>query len=334
MPTIHAKTIIPQRPGVYASFPTLITHGTDVYMFYRQGRTDPSQVHGLNGKVRCLRIPTANLLASLTASVDEALLPKTDTELPFAGPNELDAIASRLDDNLFALGTRTYLAGRLCQAYISFAGAPQFTHRAPLSLPDLHTPIFYGQGFASPQGYVFPAYGRLATDRVTRPLLLVTEDCASFRVLSTLPTNLDGRVILNECSVVHDGEAYLCFIRQDSEPFGIWLSRSVDLLTWSAPRKLITKAHAPMALNVNNTIYLAYRDLSAPDETRIRLCTPFASGMDYVLDTYRGNPYDGGYVSLCSAQDRLLAAYYLGNPQGEPCIKLSTMALCHSASCH
>lgn len=328
MPTIHAKTIIPQRFGAYASFPTLITHGEDVCMFYRLGRSDNSQVHGLDGKVRCWRISTADLLSGLASSEDEGPLPGTDTELPFAGPNELDAVASRLDDNLFALGTRTYLAGRLCQAYISFADKPQFTHRATLSLPDLHPPIFYGQGFPSPQGYVFPAYGRIATDRVTRPLLLVTEDCASFRVLSTLPTNLDGRVILNECSVVHDGEAYLCFIRQDSEPFGIWLSQSVDLLTWTVPRKLITKAHAPMALSVNNTIYLAYRDLSAPEETRIRLCTPFAPGLDVVLATYRGNPYDGGYVSLCTAQDHLLAAYYLGNIQGEPCIKLAAIALC------
>lgn len=331
MPTFHAKTIIPQRPGVYASFPTLITHGTDVYMFYRQGRTDPSQVHGLDGKVRCLRVPTANLLSSLASPVDDEPFYGIDTELPFTSPNELDAIASRLGSNLYALATRTYLAGRLCQAYISFAGAPQFTHRAPLSLPDMHTPIFYGQGFASPQGYVFPAYGQFTTDRVTRPLMLVTEDCASFRILSALPTDLDDGVILNECSVVHDGEAYLCFIRQDSEPFGIWLSRSDDLLTWSVPRKIINKAHAPVALSVNNTIYLAYRDLSMPEETRIRLCTPFAADLDVVLDTYRGNPYDGGYVSLCTAHDHLLAAYYLGNPQGEPCIKLAVIPLCYGS---
>lgn len=318
------KTIIPHTSGVYSAFPTLVTWDDQLYMFYRQGRPNRAQMHGLNGTVRCFQIALNSLRAQFNTA-EESIYPYgQDYELPFHSPNELDAIASRLDDTHYTLATRSYILKGINQPYISFSSQPVFSTRMPVNLPELIWLVFYGRAFAAPAGWIFPAYGSLKADAINRPLLLISRDQMSLELLTTLPSQWDGQTLLNEHSIVFDGQRYISFIRQDSPPFGIWYATSVNLLTWSEPRQLYAQAHAPTALQVNETLYLAWRDLSADRQTRIRLATPWAaSSRDLILDTYFGNPYDGGYSSLLALENALLVAYYLGNEAAEPHIKMA-----------
>lgn len=322
---MFTKTIIPRIPGLYSSFPTMVTDENNLYIYYRQGKADPSQVHGLDGRVRHFEISKELLMEKLSDPEDLLYSWGIDQELDFHSDNELDSICSNLGEGLYSLATRNYVAGKINQPYISFSQNLNFLTRDPVKFSELQSLVFYGQAFSSPIGYIFPAYGRLQSDLISRPLLLITEDKKSFRILAKIPSKINGEIILNEHSIVYHNNEYISFIRQDSRPFGIWVSRSVDLLTWSKPESLVEKAHAPIALKMKGKIFLAYRDLSEKGLTKVRLCTPFDGNFDLILDNYPGNPYDGGYVSLCQAEDYLLATYYLGNEQGEPYIKLAAV---------
>ncbi len=312
------KTIVPHIQGVYSSFPTMIIHGTDLFIYYRQGKACSSQVHGLHGRVRCFEINLNLMMEKISSSEDSLFSYGTDRELAFCSENELDSICSDLGDGYFSLATRTYLAGKINQPYVSFSQGADFNARIPVVIDQLQSLIFYGKAFKSSMGYLLPAYGRLKSDLISRPLVLTTYDFRDFRLLAKLPSKIQGSVVLNEHSIVDNEGQFVSFIRQDSKPFGIWMSKSDNLLTWTKPVQLYEKAHAPIAINISGKIFLAFRDLSEKGMTRVRLSTPFDNDLDVILDTYSGNPYDGGYVYLCQAGKYLLAVYYLGNEQGEP----------------
>ncbi|MBF0537451.1 MAG: exo-alpha-sialidase, partial [Nitrospirae bacterium] len=82
------KTIIAQRDNVYSSFPTMVEHAGDVYIYYRQGHKDSYQCHGLNGRVRCLRVNKAALLKHFAEANDSPVLLAGDDLCVFDGDQE------------------------------------------------------------------------------------------------------------------------------------------------------------------------------------------------------------------------------------------------------
>ncbi len=103
------KTLIPQQKDTYSSFPTITRCQDKFYVFYRQGTKNTGRCHGLMGTVRCYTIPVTQLWAELNSCKEIIYDPARDQALPFSSENELDAIVSHLDDNLYSLVTRTYM---------------------------------------------------------------------------------------------------------------------------------------------------------------------------------------------------------------------------------
>lgn len=326
---IVRKTVIPRREKTYSSFPTLATNGDHVYVFFRQGRTSNRQCHGLDGVVKSFRIKKHILFQALRDDQVESLyqLGWETTIFGSEGENEIDSIVSQPAENVYTLATRLYNPPQPLKSYISFSGTPCFQERREVRVKGVQWLVFYGKALRSPEGYVFPAYGALEGEEFSRPLLLVTGGGELWELLSCLPSKLKGSIILNESSVAHDGERYVIFMRQDTPPYGIWYATSFDLQAWSEPRPLLEKAHAPMSLKVGDRIYLTFRDLSDPEVSAVSLLTPLDGGRKTVIDTYRGNLYDGGYTDLLAVDGHLLIVYYLGNERAEPEIRLAALPL-------
>lgn len=323
------KTVIPRRVNTYSSFPTLTAHGEFIYVFFRQGRTSNRQCHGVDGVVKCFEIEKEVLLRALGDDRVTGLfdLGRETTVFGSAGANEIDAIVSRPAENVYTLATRLYSHPQPPKSYISFSDTPRFQDRREVRVKGVRWLVFYGKAFRSPAGYVFPAYGVLEGEGFSRPLLLVTGNGKSWELLSYLPSKLKGNIILNESSVVHDGERYVIFMRRDTPPYGIWYATSSDLQAWSEPQPLLDKAHAPMSLKVGDRIYLTFRDLSDPEASAVSLLTPLNGGRKTVIDTYHGDLYDGGYTDLLAMDGHLLIVYYLGNERAEPEIRLAALPL-------
>lgn len=320
------KIIIPRQKNLYSSFPTMTTDDKNLYIFYRQAKTDEDFVHGYYGKVNCFKIEQQAFLEAMRSDKQTIFsLGKHETVFSSTKQNEIDAIVSKLDKNLYTLVTRQYLPKKLNQPYLSVSNSPTFNERKAIQHPDLQWFVLYGKALKSTEGYIFPAYGSSKSEPGQRPFLLQTDDFTTWSILSTLPLNED--YILNESSIVfHDG-LYTIFMRDNKLPFGIWHAESKDLKQWTKPTKLITHAHAPITLLHNGKLFLTYRDLSVNKKWLTSLIEPFTSKQKIILDQYEGNPYDGGYSDLIVIKDQLICVYYSGNEDGEPEIKCSILNL-------
>lgn len=320
------KIIIPRQNNLYSSFPTMTTDDKNLYIFYRRAKTDEDFVHGYYGKVNVFKIERQTFLKAMQS--DEPMIfshGEHETVFSSTKQNEIDAIVSKLDKNLYSLVTRQYLPKKLNQPYISVSDSLSFSDRKAIQHPNIQWFVLYGKAFKSNDGYIFPAYGSLTSEPGQRPFLLQTDDFTSWSILSTLPLNED--YILNESSIVfHDG-LYTIFMRDNKLPFRIWTAESSDLKQWTKPAKLMTHAHAPMTLLHNNKLFLTFRDLSINKKWSTSLIEPFSSKKKIILDRYEGNPYDGGYSDLLVMDEQLICAYYSGNEDGEPEIKCSMINL-------
>ncbi len=322
------KTLVPQIKDSYSSFPTFTEHDNRIFVFYRQGIKSDAQIHGVHGRVKCFEIDKGLCLNQFENNKIESLYELGKDYTIFEGKNEIDAIVSRLEDNVFSLSTRIYIKKQPMETYVSFSDVPYFKERKEIIIRGAEWIVFYGKAFKWEQGYVFPAYGELSELEGERPLLLITDDFSSWEVLSYLPGNFYG-FTLNESSIVFDGEKYFIFMREETKPFaadtesfGIWYSTSNDLQKWSPPEKLISWAHAPMTVFRNGRIYLTFRELVSDDTTIISLISPFSDLDKLIIDTYKGNPYDGGYTDIGIIDERLFVIYYTGNDEGEPYLKI------------
>ncbi|MZP29874.1 hypothetical protein GTO91_09185 [Heliobacterium undosum] len=348
---IARRTLVPRQRNLYSAFPTFTEYRDKIYVFYRQGVTSARQCHGVDGAVRCLQLDKGEFLERMRHESEEGFLDAGEDDVVFRSENEIDAIVSRLDEDLFTLCTRTYMRGRICPAFVSVADEPRFTERRAVELKGVEWIVFYGKAVKSPAGFIFPAYGILKGEGFTRPLVIVTDDFEHWDLLSYLPSGIDGAV-LNESTVVFDGNRYQMFSRQDISPFGIWLAESEDLQRWSTPRRMISRAHAPMAVTLPGGIALTYRELLAKEKSAVAVRflrsgeTPIgdaccAAGSDgnsdrrdeparidapsLTIDHYEGNPYDGGYTDLGLVDDDLVIVYYHGNEEGEPSIRAAAL---------
>ncbi|WLR50561.1 sialidase family protein [Bacillus tianshenii] len=314
------KTIIPRKPFTYSSFPTITMHNDDVFLYYRQGRTSRSFVHGYEGSVKRWKINKNRLIENFEN--DRLIVHDRGyetTTFENRNENELDAIVSKLDDNLYSLVTRCYLPRKLNQPYVSISTTPEFDKRTPVKVPEVQWCVLYGKAFSSEHGYVFPAYGSLRNEPGERAFLLVTEDGKHWSVLSALPLN-PKEYILNESSVTCDGEQYTIYMRSNKFPFAIWKSHSDDLIEWTLPERAIEKAQAPMAITYQHNTYVTYRDFSISHRWATSLKVNDNSPIR--LEEYVGNPYDGGYSDLIMLNDKqLFVTYYNGNQAAEPFIR-------------
>lgn len=287
--------------------------------------TNTSYTHGLNGKVLRLKIKISDLEKIFRDKIELPLLEFADTRLVFSAENELDAIVSRLGKNLFSLCTRNHVHGVLNECYVSFSNEPEFIEREPVKIKDIFLHAFYGKAFKSSYGYVFPAYGAFKKDGEQRPVLLVT-DTEKWDILSFLPArNKEGRR-LNECSVVCYENRWHMFIREDEPPYGIWWAESDDLVNWTEPERLIIKAHAPMGIRVGKEVLIGFRYLMDKELYAVGFLYPFCENrMIHIVDTYRGNMFDGGYCDLGVVNGKVLMIYYIGNEEASPFIKLKLL---------
>ena len=317
--------LVPHRKGIYSSFPTFAEYKGDLFIYYRQGRTNVTYVHGLNGRVLRLKIKISDLEETIEGKSDVPLWELAEKRVVFNAENELDSIVSKLEDNLFSLCTRNHVHGVLNECFVSFNNEPEFTEREPVKIKGISIHAFYGKAFKSPYGYVFPAYGAFEKDGEQRPLLLVT-DTQKWDVLSFLPAKSKEARRLNECSVIHHKSRWHIFIREDEPPYGIWWAVSKDLIEWTEPVKIVTKAHAPMGIVVGNEVLVAFRYLINNGLHAIGYIYPFCeSKVIHIADTYRGNMFDGGYCDLGIINNKVLMIYYLGNEEASPYIKLKVL---------
>ncbi|MCI4625221.1 MAG: glycoside hydrolase [Candidatus Magnetoovum sp. WYHC-5] len=316
---LSKRIFIPQAKNLYPSFPTFTEWDEKVYIFYRMGIKDESQPHGLYGKVICTVIEKKQFLDY------PALTDLASGTVVFESANELDAIVSKVDSAMFTLCTRTYVKGKIGKTYMSVSESPEFSQRIEVCVKGVEWLVFYGKAFRADSMVVFPAYGVLSGQQKTCPLVIATEDFKGFHLLSYIKEVCQPDIILNENTIVHNGRQFLMFIRQDNPPFGLWYCTSTELIKkWSMPKKLVENAHAPMAFNYNDKTLLLYRGLINKKSSTVMLSTVVDNNViSNAIDTYDGNPYDGGYGDIGIIDNRLFVIYYLGNVSGEPCIKVA-----------
>ncbi len=312
------KTLVPQIKDTYSSFPTFTEHDGKIFVFYRQSVKSDIQCHGIEGKVRCFEIDKELFLKMFENDNEADLYSFGKDYTVFESENEIDAIVSRLGENTFSLCTRTFMKNLPVRTYISVSDTPHFKERHEVKIKGAEWMVFYGKAFKWDQGFVFPAYGDLKGER---PMLLITDDFRSWDVLSLLPANLSG-MALNESSVVFDSEKYIIFMREDTGSFGIWYSTSHDLQSWTAPEKLISFAQAPMSVCRNGRIFLTFREFLDEDKAAVSLMSPFSDTGVLTIETYNGDPYDGGYTDIGFIDDRMFIVYYTGNECGEPYLRI------------
>ncbi|HBR18387.1 MAG TPA: hypothetical protein DD725_12475 [Deltaproteobacteria bacterium] len=312
------KIIIPQKENTYSSFPTFTEYDDKIFIFYRQAVKNNKQCHGIKGKVKCFEIEKELFLKCFENKKSETLYNYGNESIVFKEGNEFDAIVSRLDTNIFSLATRTYIK-KTMKTFVSFSDSPVFKDRVEVKIEGIEWLAFYGKALKCEQGYVFPAYGQLAGETVERPLIIITNDFLHFELLSSLPSNVDGP-ILNESSIIYDGKKYMILMREETFPRGIWFSTSTDLCKWDGFERFLSFAHAPMAIYLNNDIYLTFRDLISEKKTGISLIST-SKLYKTLIDLYEGSPYDGGYSDIGIINGDLFIIYYMGNKKGEPYIK-------------
>ena len=314
------KTIVGRQSDRYAAFPTFTHDAQHIYLFYRQGQRGDPCTHGRKGRVIRRVIDKSVFLKAFREGSETDLTVMGEERVLFDQDNEMDAIVSKLNDNTWALATRTFSPpDNRMTTYFSLASQPDFNQRHPVRVPGVKWLVFFGKGFAWQGDWVFPAYGGLDEDTLYRPLLLATRDGISWRCLAYLPSPIDG-VGLNECSVAELNGVWHMFMRCDHKQFGIWHATSSDLVTWSKSRQLFSAAQAPMALAVDGRILLTYRRIIGEDSAASSLLDPF-DGESIDLETYAGNIYDGGYTDPGMVDGKLCIFYYQGNDVGEPFIR-------------
>ncbi len=314
------RTVIPEEDDIYSSFPSFVEYNGKILIFYRQARRSSRQAHGTGGVVRCLEIEKETFVQAFAAESEQPLRDFGSDSLVFESENELDAIVSRVEEDLYTLATRTYIKEKKNIPYATFSDRPVFADRHAPQIKDVSWYVFYGKAFHWEDVLVFPAYGGMGGELCCRPLLLATPDRKSWELLSYLPGKVDER-ILNETSVVFDGEKYQFFVRDESPPFGIWYGEAEDLRKPSLVKKVVDSAHAPTALHWTDRTILTFRELIDEKTSAVSLRSPWSAAENVRIETYAGNPYDGGYSDLGVIDGQLYVVYYLGNERGQPSIR-------------
>lgn len=325
------KTLVPQAADRYSAFPTCTLYQDAFFIFYREGCKGKWGTHGYGGSVKSACWRQAELLTYLDGPTDTPPPPTTTTLFAETGLNEMDAIVSDLG-NTFSLATRHFDRERAMFSFVSFSADLQFTERRLVQVPGVRWFVFYGKAFAHGDDYLFPAYGACDGVPYMQPLLLATPSSKpgkSWRLFQAVPNGREG-LELNESSLCRHNDRWHIWSRKHQKPFALYHATSPDLHTWTKPVEWQSRAHAPMAAVFDQRVFLSYRSIlndskeNGCENTPVAGTTvslPFEDTADHAVETFPGNPYDGGYSDLAWLDDRLLVVYYHGNQAGEPYIR-------------
>ncbi len=308
--------ITPYQENIYDAFPTYEIYKDNLFLYFRRGIKDKTQIHGKGGKVFYKKIPLDLILDG-----KEKDILNIKENLAFESENELDAILSNPKENVYTLATRKVINGKHI-SFLSISDSPIFKDRKEIKIKDLEFIIFYGKVIYDEKfGYILPAYGTLKGENKTRPIFLFTRDFENFDYSFIN----DDEGIFNESSIVKYDDKFYIFTRRDDKPYGIYLFITKDFLSFEK-KKLFFEAQAPMALKYKNDILFSYRYL--PFEDTYFLALSVLSSYDkkrYLIDIYYknnyGNIFDGAYSDLKVLNSKIFMTYYLSNKEGDTCIK-------------
>lgn len=310
------KTIVEEKKQLYSSFPTMSVCKDYLAIFYRQGVVDTKNPHGFCGKVKCIKVK----LSDLENFFNKNNPINIQENIVFESQNELDAIVSQLNDNLYTLGCRVFVKDKINDVFLSVSCDCNFKERQKVSAKDVNLAAFYGKALSTKSYYIFSAYGTLKGETFTRPLFIATKDFSHFELFSYLDSSKD--LMLNETSVTKIGNVYIAFSRKDTYPnYALYYSTSKDLTNWDKPKKLLDFALAPMAINVNGTIFISFRDNSG-NTNKISIINTKTLEKK-VIDSYNGSLFDGGYTDLTYINGYIYVVYYTNNQA--PFIKMAKL---------
>ena len=329
MSELTIQTLVPRVKDAYAAFPTFVTHSDKIFMYFRRGATARGTAHGRRGGVFCRIFEQQSFLSAF--GQDHLAGVAVPEQLVFAEGNEFDAIVSHLGPQRYALATRNYDQNKTMRTWISLASEPVFSSRQLVCLDELDWLAFYGKGMAWENRYIFTAYGSLCGEIWGRPLILACDDDLNWELLAALPSYWDQKTVLNESTLVRACQTFHLFMRQDTQPFGLWHATSDDLRQWTWPERLCEQAQAPMAFALKNRILVGHRKILGEDRATAALWAPFEAGEPVCIEPYEGNIYDGGYCDLGEIGGELFVFYYQGNPEREPFIRACRVKLPHQA---
>jgi hypothetical protein len=312
------KTIIKEEKQLYSSFPTMSVCRDHLVIFYRQGVVDTKNPHGFYGKVNCTRLK----LSELENFFDQNSPIEIQENTIFESQNELDAIVSKLSDKLYTLGTRIFVKDKINDVFLSVSSDCNFKERQKVSIKDVNLAAFYGKALCIEPYFLFSAYGTLKREIFTRPLLIATKDFSHFELFSFIESSKE--LMLNETSIVNTQNYYIAFSRKDTYPnYALYYSTSKDLVNWDKPKKILDFALAPMAINVNGTIFVSFRDNDG-NTNKISIINT-KTRKKKIIDTYTGSLFDGGYTDLAFINGFIYVIYYTNNQA--PYIKMAKLNL-------
>lgn len=310
------KTIVKEEKQLYSSFPTMSICKDYLAIFYRQGVVDAKNPHGFCGKVKCIRLKLSELENFFNQNSPIDIQENTI----FESQNELDAIVSKLSDKLYTLGTRIFVKDKINDVFLSVSSDCNFKKRQKISIKDVNLAAFYGKSLSAESYYIFSAYGTLKKETFTRPLFIATDDFSHFELFSHIESSKD--LMLNETSVVKTENFYIAFSRKDTYPnYALYYSTSKDLVNWDKPEKFLDFALAPMAININGTIFVSFRD-NEGNTNKISIINT-KTRKKKIIDTYTGSLFDGGYTDLAFINEYIYIVYYTNNQA--PFIKMAKL---------
>ncbi len=316
--------ILEKKCGCYHAFPTLIRTDNQLWLACRSGSVSGRQAHGVGGKVL--------LFSSDVRHPDEWMSQGTLFE-PSSNEsvNELDAILSAPESDLYFLATRDYEFKRRNDVYLSRGSSPVLTRRTLLTALSDQNIICFGHIRRTDKGdLLMPGYRAFEDEPVGTPVLLKSGDRGktwTFRAKVASSTAVGTR--LTEYSLGYVGKKnWVVLIRNETPPFNLYRCESNDDgRTWSFPEKTNLFGHAPMIIDSQSIggHLVIYRDLSESDPgLAIGISQDQGRSWRRIAKPalYTGSVYDGGYGDLVQLNDnRYLAVYYLCDADASPWIE-------------
>jgi len=316
--------ILKKGRGEYHAFPTLTRQEGRLWMACRSGAVSGRQAHGVAGKV---------LLFSADAATphDWSLQGTLFEPAPEGSRNELDAILSAPEADLFLLATRDYEHQKRNDVYLSTDSKPVFQHRRLLTEISDQYAICFGHIRKAVGGdLLMPGYCGFSDEPTGTPVLLVSENRGrTWSLRAKIASSAMVGTRLTEYSLGHlDGTGWTALIRNETPPFELYRTESLDDgRTWALPQKTALCGHAPMIIDAEGVggHLVLYRDL-AESEPGVGIGISVDQGTSWQrigrLGAYTGSIYDGGYGDLVHLEDnRYLAVYYLCGQDASPWIE-------------
>jgi hypothetical protein len=293
-------------------------------MACRSGAVSNRQTHGIAGKVL---LYSADVKAP-DRWISHGSLFETS---PDGTRNELDAILSAPETDLFFLATRDYAWKARNDVYLSVGQTPILADRTLLTeISDQYMICFGHIRKASNGNLLMSGYCGFNDEPSGTPVLLESTNRGrawSLRAKVSSSTKVGTR--LTEYSLGYLGDTnWTALIRSETPPFNLYRTESRDNgRCWSHPEKTELCGQAPMILDAASVHghLVIYRDLSET-EPGVAIGLSLDKGVSWrrigQLTSYKGSIYDGGYGDLVQLDaNRFLAVYYLCDEDNSPWIE-------------